>query len=66
VRQSVFGMIFTVNIALEFKRSLLVLAERSNSVVQVCTVIAGARRRLLAGQPHRPRATRQRGNQRRA
>ncbi len=39
VFQSVFGMIFTVIIALEFKRSLLVLAERRNSVVQARTVI---------------------------
>jgi uncharacterized membrane protein (DUF373 family) len=39
VFQAVFGMIFTVLIALEFKRSLLVVAERSSSVVQVRTVI---------------------------
>lgn len=39
VFQSVFGMIFTVIIALEFKRSLLVLAERSDSVVQVRSVL---------------------------
>jgi uncharacterized membrane protein (DUF373 family) len=39
VFQTVFGMIFTVIIALEFKRSLLVLAERRNSVVQVRTVV---------------------------
>jgi uncharacterized membrane protein (DUF373 family) len=39
VFQVVFGMIFTVIIALEFKRSLLVLAERQQSVVQVRTVI---------------------------
>ena len=39
VFQTVFGMIFTVIIALEFKRSLLVLAERRDSVVQVRTVI---------------------------
>jgi uncharacterized membrane protein (DUF373 family) len=39
VFQSIFGMIFTVIIALEFKRSLLVLAERHDSVVQVRTVI---------------------------
>jgi uncharacterized membrane protein (DUF373 family) len=37
--QSLFGMIFTVIIALEFKRSLLVLADRQHSVVQVRTVI---------------------------
>jgi uncharacterized membrane protein (DUF373 family) len=35
VFQVVFGMIFTVIIALEFKRSLLVVAERQHSVVQV-------------------------------
>jgi uncharacterized membrane protein (DUF373 family) len=39
VFQAVFGMIFTVIIALEFKRSLLVSAERAHSVVQVRTVI---------------------------
>jgi len=39
VFQAVFGMIFTIIIALEFKRSLLVLAERRNSVVQVRTVV---------------------------
>ena len=37
VFQSLFGMIFTVIIALEFKRSLLVVAERRHSVVQVRT-----------------------------
>jgi uncharacterized membrane protein (DUF373 family) len=39
VFQTVFGMIFTVIIALEFKRSLLVAAERRKSIVQVRTVI---------------------------
>jgi uncharacterized membrane protein (DUF373 family) len=39
VFQTVFGMIFTVIIALEFKRSLVVLAERRDTVVQVRTVI---------------------------
>jgi uncharacterized membrane protein (DUF373 family) len=39
VFQAVFGMIFTVIIALEFKRSLLVAAERQHSVVQVRTVV---------------------------
>jgi uncharacterized membrane protein (DUF373 family) len=39
VFQTVFGMIFTVIIALEFKRSLLVLTERHEGVVQVRTVI---------------------------
>jgi uncharacterized membrane protein (DUF373 family) len=37
--QTVFGMIFTVIIALEFKRSLLVLAERHDSIIQVRAVI---------------------------
>ena len=40
VFQTVFGMIFTVIIALEFKRSLLiVVTERHNSIVQVRTVV---------------------------
>jgi uncharacterized membrane protein (DUF373 family) len=39
VFQTIFGMIFTVIIALEFKRSLLVVAERQQSVVQVRTVV---------------------------
>jgi uncharacterized membrane protein (DUF373 family) len=39
VFQSVFGMIFTVIIALEFKRSLLLVTERKETVVQVRTVI---------------------------
>ena len=39
VFQGLFGMIFTVIIALEFKRSLLVLAERVDSVVQVRAVL---------------------------
>ena len=37
--QAIFGAIFTVIIALEFKRSLLVIAERDRSVVQVRTVV---------------------------
>ena len=37
--QAVFGMIFTVIIALEFERTLLVIAERDRGVVQVRTVI---------------------------
>ena len=36
---AVFGMIFTVIIALEFKKSLLVVAERHDSVVQMCSVV---------------------------
>jgi uncharacterized membrane protein (DUF373 family) len=39
VFQSVFGMVFTVIIALEFKRSLLVVTERRETVVQVRAVI---------------------------
>jgi uncharacterized membrane protein (DUF373 family) len=39
VFQALFGMIFTVIIALEFKRSLLVVAKRRDSVVQVRTVV---------------------------
>jgi len=39
VFQAIFGAIFTVIIALEFKRSLLVVAERKKSIVQVRTVI---------------------------
>jgi uncharacterized membrane protein (DUF373 family) len=39
VFQGLFGMVFTVIIALEFKRSLLVLAERRETIVQVRTVI---------------------------
>jgi uncharacterized membrane protein (DUF373 family) len=39
VFQAVFGMIFTVIIALEFKKSLLVMAERHDSVVQIRSVV---------------------------
>jgi uncharacterized membrane protein (DUF373 family) len=39
VFQSLFGMVFTVIIALEFKRSLLVVTERKDGIVQVRTVI---------------------------
>jgi uncharacterized membrane protein (DUF373 family) len=39
VFQTVFGMIFTVIIALEFKRSLLVATERQRSIVEVRAVI---------------------------
>jgi uncharacterized membrane protein (DUF373 family) len=39
VFQALFGMIFTVIIALEFKRSLLVVADRRHGIVQVRTVI---------------------------
>jgi uncharacterized membrane protein (DUF373 family) len=37
--QALFGMIFTVIIGLEFKRSLLVIAERKHNIVQVRTVL---------------------------
>jgi uncharacterized membrane protein (DUF373 family) len=39
VFQSVFGAMFTVIIALEFKRSLLIAAERRHSIVQVRAVV---------------------------
>jgi uncharacterized membrane protein (DUF373 family) len=39
VFQAVFGMIFTVIIALEFKKSLLLLADRRESVVQIRSVV---------------------------
>jgi len=39
VFQTVFGAIFTVLIALEFEKSLLVLAARHDSIVQVRTVV---------------------------
>lgn len=37
--QAVFGMVFTVIIALEFKKTLLVVAERKDSIVQIRTVV---------------------------
>jgi uncharacterized membrane protein (DUF373 family) len=37
--QSVFGMVFTVIIALEFKRTLMLVTEQTESVVQVRAVI---------------------------
>jgi uncharacterized membrane protein (DUF373 family) len=37
--QTIFGMIFTVLIALEFKHTLLVILERHESVVQARTVV---------------------------
>ena len=37
--QSVFGMVFTVIIALEFKRTLVLVTERTESIVQVRAVI---------------------------
>jgi uncharacterized membrane protein (DUF373 family) len=59
VFQTLFGMIFTVIIALEFKRSLLVLAERVDSVVQVRAVLLIALlavvRKLSSSTSRRPR-----------
>lgn len=57
VFQTVFGMIFTVIIALEFKRSLLVLAERTDGVVQVRSVLliallAVVRKLIILDLPH--------------
>jgi uncharacterized membrane protein (DUF373 family) len=37
--QGIFGMIFTVIIALEFKRTLLLVSERTESIVQVRAVV---------------------------
>jgi uncharacterized membrane protein (DUF373 family) len=37
--QTVFGMIFTVIIALEFKHSILIMVKRQASIVQVRTVV---------------------------
>jgi uncharacterized membrane protein (DUF373 family) len=39
VFQAVFGTIFTVIIALEFKKSLLVVAERRDNVIQIRSVV---------------------------
>src|ERR1700730_7088623 len=39
VFQAVFVMIFTVIIALEFKKSLLVVAERRHTIVQIRSVV---------------------------
>jgi uncharacterized membrane protein (DUF373 family) len=39
VFQTVFGMVFTVIIALEFKRSLLIVLARQESVVRVRSII---------------------------
>ena len=46
--QVVFGMIFTVVIALEFKRSLLVATERSFGILQVRTIVLIALLALIA------------------
>lgn len=39
VFQAVFGMIFSVTIAFEFKKSLLVVAERTETVVQIPSIV---------------------------
>ena len=39
VFQAVFGMIFAVIVALEFKKSLLVVGDRHDSVVQIRSVV---------------------------
>jgi uncharacterized membrane protein (DUF373 family) len=39
VFQTIFGMIFTVIIALEFKHSILIMVKRQESIVQVRTVV---------------------------
>ena len=39
VFQTIFGMIFTVIIALEFKHSVLIMVKRQESIVQVRTVV---------------------------
>lgn len=61
VFQTLFGMFFTVIIALEFKKSLLVLAERRDSVVQVRTVVLiallAALRKLILLEPATTDAT---------
>src|SRR6202022_4463314 len=46
VFQAVFGMIFTVIIALEFKKSLLVVAERRHTIVQIRSVVMIALRAI--------------------
>lgn len=45
--QTIFGMIFTVIIALEFKHSLLVVLERRESVVQVRAIVLIAIRAMV-------------------
>jgi uncharacterized membrane protein (DUF373 family) len=57
VFQNVFGMIFTVIIALEFKRSLLGLGQRQSGIIQVRTVIliallAVVRKLIILDLPH--------------
>ena len=58
VFQAVFGMIFTVIIALEFKRSILVVTERQDSIVQVMEATTlghlADRARKLEQQPLNP------------
>jgi hypothetical protein len=52
--QAVFGMILTVFIALEFKRSLLVVAERRDTVVQIRSVVLS--RCLPSAEDHHSRS----------
>jgi len=61
VFQRVFGMIFTVIIALEFKRSILVAAERRDGIVAVKVVIllamlAVVRKLIILDFPETPAA----------
>lgn len=55
VFQALFGMFFTVIIALEFKKSLLVTGQRADSIVQVRTVVLiamlAALRKLIILEP---------------
>jgi hypothetical protein len=51
--QAVFGMIVTVIIALEFKKSLLVMAERRGTVVQIRSCRHDAPRHLPEGHHSR-------------
>ncbi len=55
VFQMLFGMFFTVIIALEFKKSLLVAGHRASSIVQVRTVVIiamlAALRKLIILEP---------------
>ena len=60
--QAAFGMILTVIIALEFKKTLLVVAERRDTVVQIrsvvmITLLAICRRSSSSISPKRTRCT---------
>jgi hypothetical protein len=50
--QAVFGMILTVIIALEFKKSLLVMAERRGTIVQIRSVVMNCTARHLPKGHH--------------